>query len=60
MSWDQLVSIKDEGLAYAAEERTEPPLACPYDGQPLLSTPDGSGLYCALGNYAYPQQPRII
>lgn len=61
MSWDQLVSIVTEARDYATEERTEPPLACPYDGEPLKASPAPSGgRYCPLGNYEWPQQPRII
>lgn len=59
MSWEQLRSIAIEGLGYVTEERTEPPLACPFDGEPLDSTPRG-GLTCPLGNYDWPQQRRLI
>lgn len=62
MSWWQLVSIKDEAVGYVVEERTTPPAACPYDGQPLLPSPNRAtgALYCPLGNYDWPDQPRII
>lgn len=61
MSWYQLPSIKAEAVAWKVKERTEPPLACPYDGEPLRSMPGGGvGLYCPLGNYQWPKQPRII
>ncbi len=60
MSWYQYESIVEEALAYVAKEKTEPPQACPFDGEPLRSTPDGTGLFCLLGNYEWPRQPRYI
>jgi hypothetical protein len=61
VSWYQLLSIRAETVAWRLQEYTEPPLACPYDGEPLRSMPDGGvGLYCPLGNYEWPRQPRII
>lgn len=60
MVWDQFTSIVEETLSYIEREKTEPPLACPYDGEPLSATPDGSGLFCKWGNYEYPRDPRII
>jgi hypothetical protein len=59
MSWDQLVSIYTEAVGYAEEERTEPPMACPADGEPLDAGPGGS-LFCPLGNYEWPKQRRVI
>jgi hypothetical protein len=59
MSWDQLTGIYIEAIGYAEAERTDPPLACPYDGEPLDAGPKGS-LFCPLGNYEWPSQPRII
>lgn len=59
MAWEQLISIKAEALAYMREERVEPPVACPFDGEPLDTSPHG-GLFCPLGNYEYPRMPRII
>jgi hypothetical protein len=62
MSWYQLSSIAAEAAAWKLRERTEPPLACPYDGEPLRDTPRSQpgGLYCPLGNYRWPQQQRIF
>lgn len=59
MAWEQLLSIAAEAIAYARDEKTTPPLACPFDGEPLDAAPDG-GLFCPLGNYRYPQMRRII
>ncbi len=61
MSWDQMLDILVEAADWKSRERTEPPLACPYDGEPLKSSPNGGAeLYCPLGNYEWPRQPRII
>ena len=35
MSWAQLQSILKEAQEEAARQRTEPPQACPQDGEPL-------------------------
>jgi hypothetical protein len=59
MAWEQLTSIVAEAVAYMREEKTQPPIACPYDGEPLDAAPDG-GLHCPWGNYEYPRMPRII
>jgi len=53
MSWEQLKSITDENRQRAAAEQNKPPTACPIDGEPLLTAPDGS-LFCIVGNYRYP------
>jgi hypothetical protein len=60
VAWQQLTSIYEEATQYARDEQTEPPRACPFDGEPLSTTPDGSGLFCKWGNYSYPEMPRII
>lgn len=52
MSWEQLEGILRENRALAEEERQAPPVACPYDGEPLETAFDGS-LYCPLGNYRW-------
>lgn len=59
MAWEQLVSIAAEAAAYAREERSSPPVACPHDGEPLDAAPDG-GLFCPLGNYLWPRDRRLI
>lgn len=45
MGWEQLLAIRDEAVELARLEATSPPAACPNDGEPLRSAPDG-GLYC--------------
>lgn len=45
MSWEQLLSIYREAQALRVEDKTEPPVACPNDGEPLQAGPDGK-LFC--------------
>lgn len=59
MSWSHLHDIYAEARAYAMQEKSEPPLACPYDGEPLDPAPSG-GLHCPLGNYDWPRERRVI
>lgn len=61
MSWYQLLDVRVEAAAWQLKERTEPPLACPFDGEPLRSMPGGGvGLYCPYDGYEWPKMPRII
>lgn len=52
MSFQQLADI----LRQARQERDQndrtPPVACPYDGEPLEKGPGGV-LHCPAGNYTY-------
>lgn len=59
MAWEQMLSIVAEAVSYIRDEKTQPPLACPFDGEPLDSAPNG-GLACPLGNYRWPEMRRII
>lgn len=59
MAWETLQSIVLEAIGYVKEEKTQPPLACPFDGEPLDTAPDG-GLFCKWGNYRYPRMRRLI
>lgn len=59
MSWEQLRSIYLEAEAYARNEQTQPPSACPYDGEPLDAVGRGI-LHCPWGDYEYPRDGRII
>lgn len=45
MSWEQLIDIYREAAQEAQAERTRPPVACPNDGEPLVTGPDGR-LFC--------------
>lgn len=51
MSWEQLRSITAEARAYAAEDR-KPPTACPNDGQPLETGPNGE-LHCPFDGWIW-------
>lgn len=54
-----MLSIVSEAVRYKEQELINPPIACPFDGEPLDPAPDG-GLFCKLGNYQWPQQRRYI
>ena len=43
MSWEQLLSIKQEAIEAAREDErnTAAPVACPNDGEPLKTGPGG-------------------
>lgn len=59
-SWQALVSIYAEASEIMRRERAQPPVACPNDGEPLTSTPDGRGLFCTFDGYMWPRDGRII
>jgi hypothetical protein len=44
VSWEQLLSIRED-LIEAYRHDQAPPQACPNDGEPLVSGPDGV-LFC--------------
>ena len=49
MSWGQLLAIRREAAQIAKAEREAPPVACPFDGTPLVFR---DGVYnCPMGNY---------
>lgn len=49
--WYALLAIRDEMVdAYRADAR--PPVACPNDGEPLSTSPDG-GLFCQFDGWQY-------
>lgn len=50
MGWGQLLSIYAEAAADRAAEQAAPPEACPNDGEPLRTGPDG-GLYCPFDGW---------
>lgn len=60
MAWEQLLSIYTEAAQYIRDELVEPPRACPFDGEPLSTAPDGNGLFCKWGNYSWPEMGRLI
>lgn len=56
-SWWQLDSILKDQAAYADYYRSQPPVACPFDGEPLKSGPPSQPghLYCPNGDFRYPR-----
>lgn len=55
MTWQQLLDIRAEAREEYAVEQITAPVACPNDGEPLQSTPDGAGLYCPFDGYRWPE-----
>jgi hypothetical protein len=53
MGWEQLASIWREQAEQAAAERAAGPVACPNDGEPLRSGPDGR-LFCPFDGWRPP------
>lgn len=41
MSWEQLLAIYKQAEEDRLQEMNEPPVACPNDGEPLLTDRDG-------------------
>lgn len=54
MSWDQLSSILQTAVSEARENATAPPTACPNDGEPLESGPNGV-LHCKFDGWTWPR-----
>ena len=50
MPWEQVTSILQEARNIAEEERTKRPQACPNDGEPLSTGPDGK-LFCKFDGW---------
>lgn len=59
MAWEQLISIRDEAIAYKRDEIQNPPVACPNDGEPLDAGRNGV-LHCPWGDFEYPRDRRIM
>lgn len=55
--WHGLLAIGQENYSYQREERMRPPVACPNDGEPLRTGPDGE-LYCPWDGWQW-QGPRV-
>lgn len=53
MSWEQLVDLMQEAALERQQNDARPPSACPHDGQPLLSGPDGV-LFCPSDGWRDP------
>ncbi|HEY0638390.1 MAG TPA: hypothetical protein VGD67_12150 [Pseudonocardiaceae bacterium] len=50
MSWEQLRDTLREAAAECEAAATSPPVACPNDGEPLRTGPDGQ-LYCPFDGW---------
>ena len=50
MSWEQLLAIKREAADEQRAQQTTPPQACPNDGEPLTSGPNGE-LFCRFDGW---------
>ena len=57
MSWYQLLDVLKERRSEAEFYASRPPVACPNDGTPLVSSPSGadSQLFCPHDGWKYPQ-----
>lgn len=49
MSWEQLLAIREEQIELIREAEADP-VACPNDGEPLQSGPDGQ-LFCKFDGW---------
>jgi hypothetical protein len=58
MSWEQLGSVINQNKSEQARDRHAPPLACPFDGEPL-DILKGGDRNCKLGNYTWRGGPSI-
>ena len=58
MAWQQLLDIHAEAVEYRRAELSQPPVACPYDGEPLKQGPRGEW-HCPWGDYEYPRDGRV-
>lgn len=52
MAWASLLAILRENAELIRQERDAPPVACPNDGEPLESGPDGT-LHCPFDGFVY-------
>lgn len=54
MGWDTLLDIMAQAREDSNRARTEPPSACPNDGEPLEPGPGGV-LHCRNDGWQYPR-----
>lgn len=52
MSWEQLISIIGDSNDEARTDTSTPPVACPNDGEPLSTGPQGE-LFCKWDGWRY-------
>lgn len=56
MGWDLYATLQEQAQ-YVEYYKSQPPVACPHDGTPLLSGPGDASdvLYCPMGDFRYPR-----
>lgn len=54
MSWYSLLGILVERNTIKATRDSQPPRACPHDGEPLQPTESG-GLHCPFDGWSWPE-----
>lgn len=59
MGWEQLTDILQQNRREAEMHLADPPVACPFDGEPLDIRADGVR-NCPLGNYTWRGEPKLI
>ncbi len=59
MAWDDLLAILRERRTEFQRTRTEPPTACPNDGEPLQVSPRG-GLFCPFDGWRWPRDAATL
>lgn len=54
--WDLLATLQEQA-AYKEYYDTQPPMACPHDGEPLREGPPGQPgvLFCPFDGFQYPR-----
>ena len=57
MAWEQLDAVYRGALELARVERSQPPVSCPNDAQPLTSGPHGE-LFCRFDGWTWPRDAR--
>lgn len=55
MSYQQLLDILAEGAWELEQSKSQPPVACPRDGEPLLPGKTAGTLHCRFCGFLYPQ-----
>ncbi len=59
MAWETLLATVKEARAEYRAERTNPPVACPNDGEPLNAAPRGR-LHCPFDGWTWPDDPNPL
>jgi hypothetical protein len=57
MAWEQLVEALRQGRQDHEDYVSQPPRACPNDGEPLKEGPDGS-LFCPSDGWTPERDPN--